>query len=91
MQQRIYQQLMKQTAVITTLAAIYCASKGTKMQMRYIKKVQLGDINNSSTNGNGYSDFTAVTTNLTIERKHYYNYANLDRTNLFRSMLFGLT
>jgi hypothetical protein len=30
------------------------------------ENVQLGDIDNSSTVGTGYSDFTASTTNLTI-------------------------
>jgi hypothetical protein len=38
------------------------------MQMSILKG-SIRDINNSSTNGNGYSDFTAVTTNLTIELK----------------------
>jgi hypothetical protein len=50
------------TVTTATLAAIYCASKGINDADEYIKKVQLGD-NNSSTNGNGYSDF-ALTTNL---------------------------
>jgi hypothetical protein len=49
-----------------TVAATYCASQGTDTDYEYIENVQLGDIDNSSTVGTGYSDFTASTTNLTI-------------------------
>jgi bacillolysin len=45
--------------------ASYCASKGNSVADEYIGKVQLGTINNASTGGTGYSDFTAITTNLT--------------------------
>lgn len=53
-------------AVTTTAAtATYCASKGNSVADEYISRVQLGTINNASTGGTGYSDFTAITTNLT--------------------------
>ncbi|MDG2432102.1 M4 family metallopeptidase [Flavobacterium sp.] len=55
------------SATTTTTAATisYCASKGNSVADEYISKVQLGTINNSSTGGNGYSDFTSLSTNLT--------------------------
>lgn len=43
----------------------YCASKGNSVADEYIGKVQLGTISNTSTGGNGYSDFTSIATNLT--------------------------
>jgi Zn-dependent metalloprotease/chitodextrinase len=45
--------------------AAYCASKGNSVTDEYIGKVQLGTINNTSTGGTGYSDYTAISTNLT--------------------------
>ncbi|RTY95985.1 GEVED domain-containing protein [Flavobacterium sp. GT3R68] len=55
------------TAAITTTAVVaaYCASKGNSVADEYIGRVQLGTINNASTGGTGYSDFTAISTNLT--------------------------
>ena len=41
----------------------YCSTKGNSVADEYISKVQLGSINKSST-GNGYSDFTSVSTDL---------------------------
>ncbi|MGV3461432.1 MAG: GEVED domain-containing protein [Flavobacterium sp.] len=54
------------TVNVTTLAATasYCASKGNSVADEYIGRVQLGTINNPSTGGNGYSDFTSISTNL---------------------------
>ena len=54
------------TATITTLnqTLTYCASKGTTVTDEYIGNVQIGTINNASGNGNGYSDFTALSTNI---------------------------
>ncbi|WP_457617970.1 GEVED domain-containing protein [Lutibacter sp.] len=54
------------TATVTTLnqTITYCASKGTTVTDEYIGNVQIGTINNASGNGNGYSDFTTITTNL---------------------------
>ncbi len=43
----------------------YCTSKGNSVSDEYIQKVVLGTINNTSTGGNGYSDHTSVSTNLT--------------------------
>jgi bacillolysin len=48
-----------------TATATYCASKGNSVADEYIGKVQLGTINNTSTGGNGYSNFTSISTNLT--------------------------
>jgi len=50
------------TGIVT---ATYCASKGNSVADEYIGKVQLGTINNTSNGGNGYSDFTSISTNLT--------------------------
>jgi len=54
------------TVNVTTLAgtATYCASKGNSVADEYIGRVQLGTINNASTGGTGYSDFTSISTNL---------------------------
>lgn len=55
------------TASVTTAAATatYCASKGNSVADEYISRVQLGTINNVSTGGTGYSDYTAISTSLT--------------------------
>ena len=51
---------------VTTLpaTAAYCTSKGNSVADEYIGRVQLGTINNASTGGTGYSDFTSISTNL---------------------------
>ncbi|WP_418649319.1 GEVED domain-containing protein [Tenacibaculum aestuariivivum] len=53
---------------ITTLPAglIYCVSKGASINDEHIQKVELGAISNTS-GGNGYSDYTSVSTNLIKE------------------------
>jgi len=43
----------------------YCASQGTNVSDEYISRVQLNTINNPSGSGNGYSDFTNISTDLT--------------------------
>ncbi len=55
------------TNVTTTGSAPlnYCTSKGNTVTDEYIQKVQLGTINNTSGSGGGYSDHTAISTNLT--------------------------
>lgn len=55
------------TVTVTTLAATasYCTSKGNSVADEYIGRVQLGTINNASTGGTGYSDFTSISTSLT--------------------------
>ncbi|TRX32042.1 T9SS type A sorting domain-containing protein [Flavobacterium sp. ZT3R18] len=50
------------TGVVTVT---YCASKGNSVTDEYISRVQLGTINNTSTGGTGYSDYSAIATNLT--------------------------
>jgi len=42
----------------------YCTSKGNSVNDEYIGKVQLNTINNSSNGNNGYTDFTAISTDL---------------------------
>ncbi len=44
----------------------YCASKGNSVSDEYIQKVELNTINNSSDGGNGYSNFTSISTDLTV-------------------------
>lgn len=44
----------------------YCDSKGNSVADEYIQRVQLGSINQTSGGGNGYTDFTSVSTDLTI-------------------------
>ncbi|TGD58699.1 M4 family metallopeptidase [Flavobacterium humi] len=53
---------------VTTLAATasYCASQGGSVADELIGRVQIGTINNPSTGGTGYTDFTAISTNLTL-------------------------
>ncbi len=48
-----------------TAPLTYCTSKGANVSDEYIQKVELGTINNTSTGGNGYSDHTSISTNLT--------------------------
>ncbi|NOR27820.1 MAG: T9SS type A sorting domain-containing protein [Lutibacter sp.] len=50
----------------TTLDQVltYCSSKGNNVSDEYIGRVQLGSIDNSSGSGGGYSDHTAISTNL---------------------------
>ena len=55
------------TANVTTLTATltYCASKGNSVVDEKIGKVVFGTINNTSTGGTGYTNFTALSTNAT--------------------------
>lgn len=43
----------------------YCASQGGSVTDELIGRVQIGTINNASTGGTGYTDFTSISTNLT--------------------------
>ncbi|MFE3869743.1 reprolysin-like metallopeptidase [Flavobacterium sp. ZS1P70] len=49
-----------------TTAIVYCTSQGNSVADEKIGKVQLGTIINTSTGGTGYTDFTAISTNLTL-------------------------
>ncbi|WP_449404073.1 GEVED domain-containing protein [Flavobacterium laiguense] len=53
---------------VTTLGSsvTYCTSQGNSVADEKIGKVQLGTIVNTSTGGTGYTDFTSVSTNLTL-------------------------
>jgi hypothetical protein len=48
----------------TTVPASYCSSKGNSVADEYISRIQFNTINNPSTGGTGYSDFTAVQTSV---------------------------
>ena len=50
---------------VTTLAATYCTSTGTSVASETIGKVVFGTINNTTTGGTGYVNFTAISTNAT--------------------------
>jgi chitodextrinase len=52
------------TTTSTTL--VYCTSQGNSVADEKIGKVQLGTIINTSTGGTGYTDFTTISTNLTL-------------------------
>ena len=52
------------TVTVTTTAFTYCAAQGTTVTDEVIGRVQLGTIDNVSTGGTGYTDFTAISTNL---------------------------
>ena len=51
---------------VTTLAntVTYCASQGNSVVDESIGRVQFGTINNPSTGGTGYTNFTAISTNV---------------------------
>lgn len=55
------------TVNITTLtnSITYCTSQGNSVASEKIGKVIFGTINNTSTSGTGYENFTAITTNAT--------------------------
>ena len=54
------------TVNVTTLTVTltYCASQGNSVVDEKIGKVQFGTINNTSTGGTGYTNFTAISTNV---------------------------
>ncbi len=52
------------TVSVTTTAFTYCAASGNIVTDELIGRVQLGTIDNVSTGGTGYTDFTAISTNL---------------------------
>ncbi len=45
----------------------YCSSKGNNVSDEYIQRVKIGTINKVSGSGNGYSDYTNISTDLTKE------------------------
>jgi chitodextrinase len=55
------------TVNVTTspISITYCSSQGGSVADELIGRVQIGTINNASTGGTGYTDFTAISTNLT--------------------------
>jgi len=50
---------------VTTLAATYCTAQGNSVADELIGRVQLGTLDNVSTGGTGYTDFTALSVTLT--------------------------
>jgi len=53
-----------QNFTTTAVQLNYCTSKGNSVADEYIGRVQLNTINNSSNGGNGYTDFTSISTDL---------------------------
>jgi chitodextrinase len=53
------------TVSITTLYATYCNSQGNSVVDELIGRVQFGTIDNVSTGGTGYTDFTSISTTIT--------------------------
>ncbi len=49
---------------VSTTAYTYCASQGNSVADEQIGRVQFATIDNTSTGGTGYTDFTAVSTNV---------------------------
>lgn len=54
------------TVSVTTLQPNYCPSQGNVVTDELIGNVTFGTINNTSTGGTGYTDFTAIATNITM-------------------------
>ncbi len=54
------------TVTITTFEFNYCASQGNSVADELIGNVQIGTINNSSSGGSGYTNFSAISTNMTL-------------------------
>jgi chitodextrinase len=52
------------TVSVTTTAFTYCASQGNSIADEQIGRVQFATIDNTSTGGTGYTDFTAISTNV---------------------------
>ena len=52
------------TTTLPIIVANYCVSNGLSTSKEYINKVQIGSINNTSGNNNGYKDFTLLSTDL---------------------------
>ncbi len=55
------------SVTVTTLSTTlnYCASQGNSVVDELIQRVQFNTINNPSTGGTGYTNFTAISTNVT--------------------------
>lgn len=51
---------------VTTTEFTYCTSQGNSVADELIGNVTIGTINNTSTGGSGYTDFTSISTNLTL-------------------------
>ncbi len=49
----------------TEVVLVYCASKGNNVNDEFIGNVKIGSIDNASGSGNGYTDFTSLSTVLT--------------------------
>lgn len=60
--------IFSSSATFTTqqVQLVYCTSQGNNVNDEYISRVQLNTINNVSGSGGGYSDFTNISTDLTV-------------------------
>ncbi|MCD9855058.1 M4 family metallopeptidase [Epilithonimonas sp. JDS] len=88
-------------AAVTTLATgnTYCTSQAGNTSFMKIKNVKLNTIDNTSTSGNGYEDFSYISTNLTKGNQYtitltpefsstaynlrYYIYADYNNNGVF--------
>ena len=52
------------TTTLPIIVTSYCISNGISTSKEYINKIQIGSINNTSGNNNGYKDFTLLSTDL---------------------------
>ncbi|MBL6445436.1 T9SS type A sorting domain-containing protein [Fulvivirga sp. 29W222] len=62
------------TSIVTftteELVLQYCASQGSSIKDEYIGSVQLADIDNTAPTSSGYTDFTAISTDLSVGSKY---------------------
>jgi len=58
--------ILSNVVTITTPEFTYCTSQGNSVADELIGNVTFGTINNPSTGGTGYTDFTAIATNITL-------------------------
>lgn len=58
--------LASNTYTVTTAQFTYCTSQGNSVADELIGRVQMGTIDNVSTGGSGYTDFTNLSTNVNL-------------------------
>jgi hypothetical protein len=54
------------SSTLANATIAYCSSYGTSTAREYINKVQIGSINSTSGNNNGYGNFTSISTDLAL-------------------------
>ena len=56
--------VVKKTYLSTCVSSSYCNSNGLNSNLRWIQRVKIGIIDNTSNNNGGYADFTAMSTDV---------------------------